>query len=247
MIKRLIVLMLMPLLLGSCNFFLSQDFPLYYDVFGYGTVTAGKLYVNSGTNILTVTEDKTDGKWTECEQVFIRCDLLSTNDNETSFDARLKSYVPVKVTGIIDLDDADPETIGNDGVLFYQDWGYDNKAKAMDLALQYSAKKESETSHDISLVFDRARSKTDSLFFQLRHNGHGEVLENTSIGTQEIEIRTEYYSFGIDSAIPDEVGEKTVITIEYDWYESMDEGIMTRQTEHRKISGIFYLNGKTQN
>ena len=251
--KSLVILFLMPLLLGSCGL-LDGDFPLYYDMYGVGIVREdGMIYSNSGSTALTVAEDNTDGKWTECKKIFYRCDLLTDKKAESDvvvynqfFGIRLKSYIPVTIKASVDLADTTPEEIGSDGIMFYQDWGYDPSSRTLDMAVNYSAKKESATAHDINLVFDRARSSKDSLFFHLRHNGHGEVYENEDMGVQDVEIRTSYYSFDISQAIPQNPGEKTAVAIEWDWYKSEDGAILTRQTEPSMVLGNLYFQASTQ-
>ncbi len=211
----------------------------YYDVVGYCDVGQdGMLTFNSGTMSFFVEEDKTDGKWKQEDIILIRCDVYSQTREDGVSRIRLTDYEKVFSQGTVVLSDADPEALGGDGVCLYIDYGYEKAYKRLDFAVCYSQKYNSVSPHDINLVYDDVRSSaSDTLFFYLRHNGHGDVLENEEISINDFELTSKCFAFDISTAIPESVSGERKVCLEWDWYVANGLGGVYRTKEHHEVKG----------
>ena len=109
------------------------------------------------------------------------------------------------------------DTLGIDGVNVVQAWvsgGYLNSF------LNVAMKKNSDTVHDINLLFDDFKSNADTLYLKMRHNAHGESPENPEESFNNLVFAGVYASFPLNNILPTG-GKYPIVHLEWDWY--MDE------------------------
>lgn len=239
--RHLLAIALTLMAACSCEFLNPGNYPIYTNVYGYVQVMGNTLYYESGTGVLEVTEDDTDGKWHFSDRIFICCDMLEVNEAGTGYKIHLKNYTPVTVKGVVLQQDADEDALGSDAITYYEDWGYDRLLKTLDFSVVYAVKADSGQAHDVNLVFDGTRSTTDSLFFRLRHNGHGETYENEALTLNDIKTKAEFFSFDISTVMPGVPGDKTVVTVEGSWYKSTDGQIISREKDPSEYVATYNL------
>ena len=237
--KFFLILSAAVLCLTACFKPEGEDF-LYYDLYGFGDVEASVISIRSEGLVFNVTEDKTDGNWKKLSRIFLRCDVLRDNGGKR-YDIRLKAYEPVLQQGILVKSQSDETVYGMDAACFYQDWGSDSEAFTLNAACHFTRKKNSATPHSLSLVFDDVRSHTDTLFFELHHQGSGESYENLEIEASDFQVETQFLTFDLSSAIPAGAHGSIVVSFEWDWFPTAELESLLREPTHYQTFGTLKL------
>lgn len=215
------------MLAASCN----KDNTVAYGYEGIGTVAGSSIILDNGVQF-NVTSLQTDDGYKACERVYFYCDILK----ETStgyFNIRLLKWTKVlRKQAVTYSSVSDWDEIGDDAVALGQGW---MSGEYLNMAVLFSAKTGSETSHYLNLVYDDVNSGTDTLRFQLRHNGKGESFP--SIAYEDMTIVKAFASFPIRNYIPAELNE-IPIKVTWNWYKTAD-GRYIAQTEEQSIKGIL--------
>ena len=225
--RLIIILAIIAAAFSSC----LKDNVIMYGEQTFCDVKDGRLYTDTG-NIYTVVNNSTGEVWDTLSRAFIYCDVLNkTKDaaTENEYDIDLKAFARVlpKVPAL--KSGADDAVVGTDPVLFVQGWvsGVDKLNLNVRFAISY--KKESKTMHLLSVLFDDDKSNADTLVFELRHNGNGEVFGGENIQDDETAFTDGYLSFKLDDYLPDNQ-ESIVIRINSMWYKQY-AGYYAKETE----------------
>ena len=237
--KIILSLIAAALCLTACSFPEGEDY-LYYDLYGFADVEASVLAIRPEGMVFNVTEDKTDGSWKQESRIFLQCDVLRTNGDKR-YDIRLKAYKPVLEQGILVKSLSDESVYGTDAACFYQDWGSDPGAYTFNAACQLTRKKDSATPHTLSLVFDDQRSHSDTLFFELHHQGSGESYENLEMAASDFQVETQFLTFDLSSAIPADAHGSIVVSFEWDWFPTGELQSLLREPTHYQTFGTLKL------
>ncbi|MBR1575297.1 MAG: hypothetical protein IJ654_02490 [Bacteroidales bacterium] len=219
----------------------SEPEYLYTNLYAFGIVEGGQIRIEPDGITFAVVEDKSDQHWMAHHRIFLCCDVLRMTD-ETSYEVRLNSYETVNSKPVLVKSETDESVYGTDAVSFDQDWGLDSRQRTLNMALRFTALKNSETTHTIDLVYDDQRSHRDTMFFALHHQGHGESYENTDHEATDFEIRPAYMTFSLSNApVPEGAGSSIVICIEWDWFVPNGLQFLSRETRREKVCGTLYL------
>lgn len=238
-IRHFISLLAGLLLLTSCFKITEQEY-IYTNFYAFGTVYGQVLHIEPGGLDFVVTEDKTDGKWSAEPRIFFCCDVLQQVETGR-YSIRIKDYDSVISRAALVKGATDESVYGSDAVSFYQDWGLDSKNRIINILALTTSLKNSDKVHTVNLVFDDARSHTDTLFYELRHQGFGESYENTGYEATDFQLDYNYLTFDLSGTIPSGAGESIVISIEWDWFPANDLSYMEREPEHQQACGILNL------
>ena len=185
-------------------------------------------------------EDKTDGAWRKEKRIFLQCDILRETAANT-YDIRLIQTRPVIEKDVLVKSQSSLDVYGSDAVSFDQDWGLDSELRTINMACRYTSLQKSTTPHTLNLVFDDARSTTDTLFFELRHQGSGESYENTDYETTDFQVNGQYLTFDFSGAIPAGAKGSIIISVEWDWLNSNSYDMLERERQHYQTCGTLKL------
>ena len=174
-----------------------------------------RLQTDSG-NIYNIVENDSGSLIPDTlKRIMVSCDVLSAVSGKSNeydirvIDFRGALYKEPVIASSIPLD-----TLGIDGINVIQAWvsgGYFNSF------LNITMKRNSETAHDINLLFDDFKSNADTLYFKMRHNAHGESLDNPEENLNDLVFAGVYASFPLNNILP--VGGKyPIVHLEWDWY-----------------------------
>ena len=200
------------LLLVSC---LNKGEYLYTDTGMCTRIGADRLQTDSGA-IYNIVENSSGSNFSETsKRVMISCDVQSAVPGTTNeYNIRLIDFREALVDNPFTTSAVAIDTLGNDGVNVVQAWvsgGYLNSS------LNITVKSYSDTDHDVRVLFDDVRSNSDTLYFQMRHNAHGESPENPDMSFNQLSLAGLYASFPINGILP--VGGKyPIVHLEWDWY-----------------------------
>ena len=200
------------LLLVSC---LNKGEYLYTDTGMCTRIGADRLQTDSGA-IYNIVENSSGSNFSETsKRVMISCDVQSAVPGTTNeYNIRLIDFREALVDNPFTASAVAIDTLGNDGVNVVQAWvsgGYLNSY------LNITVKSYSDTPHDIRVLYDDVRSNSDTLYFQMRHNAHGESPENPDMSFNQLSLAGLYASFPINGILP--VGGKyPIVHLEWDWY-----------------------------
>lgn len=242
--RRILAILAAAFCLTAC-FEDSGDDPLYTNFYGFADVsgldlTGARISIRSEGIFFNVAEDKTDGAWRKEKRIFLQCDVLrQTADN--TYDICLKQTRPVIEKDVIFKSQSSEDVYGNDAVSFDQDWGMDVQTRTINMACRYTALQKSTTPHTLNLVFDDSRSTTDTLFFELRHQGAGESYENTDYETTDFQVNGQYLTFDFSGTIPAGAKGSIVISVEWDWLNSNSYEMLERERKHYQSFGTLKL------
>ena len=149
------------------------------------------------------------------KRVMILCDVLrQTGTSTDEYDVHLLNFAHVLTKQPVLKSTADEEVIGSDGITPAQLWtggGYLNGA------IQFTSVINSKVSLTVNLVFDDTRSNSDTLYFSLHHNAHGESLEHEEIPQSMLTLSSDYVSFPVAGYIP-EGKDEIVLHLDWNWY-----------------------------
>ena len=208
-------------LLASC--FPESDY-MYNDTGMFTLAGPTKLVADTG-DIYYITENNAGAVIPDTlKRVMASCDVLeAVSGKQNEYNVRLNDFSGAICKAPVPLHAADAANVGTDGININQAWisgGYLNLY--VSYALYQGATKDK---HVINLVHDNIRSNSDTLYFEMHHNAHGDSPENTDISLYDFIFGGRYASFPISDILG--TG-KPVIHIEWDWYIG-DEYSYTRE------------------
>ena len=207
---------LAALLLVSC---LNKGEYLYSDTGMCTKIGADRLRTDGGA-IYNIVENSSGSNFSQTsKRIMISCDVQSAVPGTTNeYNIRLIDFREALVDEPVTASAMTADTLGNDGINVVQAWvsgGYLNSY------LNVTMKNYSDTSHDIKVLFDDVRSNSDTLFFKMRHNAHGESPENPEMSFNQLTLAGVYASFPLAGILP-VGGNYPTVHLEWDWY--TDEG-----------------------
>lgn len=179
-----------------------------------------RLQTDNG-NIYNIVENDSGSMIADTlKRVMISCDVLSAVSGKSNeYDIRIIDFRGALCEEPVVASSIPLDTLGVDGVNVVQAWvsgGYLNSF------LNVTLKRNSETVHDINLLFDDFKSNADTLYFKMRHNAHGESPENPEESLNNLVFAGVYASFPLNNILP--IGGKyPIVHLEWDWY--LDESI----------------------
>ena len=225
-ITLIAVITISATMMTSC---LDESDALYSET-TMGNIESGKFVTDAGLTY-TFTHQNCDGRIDTLKRAIVACDVLEKT-SETTYNACLNSFAPVMVRAPRRMSAYSDEVLGTDAINLAQGWfsgGYLN-------AFYYiSAFSGSSTVHTIDLAFNDVRSsKSDTLFFELRHNGYGEVFDNVLYGDAWV-IASGYASFPIDQLIPS--GKSSApVSISWSWYRQTGDAYITEREPKTEVT-----------
>lgn len=149
------------------------------------------------------------------KRVMILCDVLrQTGASTDEYDVHLLNFAHVLTKHPVLKSTADEEVIGSDGITPAQLW---TGGEYLNGAIQFTSVINSKVSHTVNLVFDDTRSNSDTLYFSLHHNAHGESLEHEDIPESMLTVASDYVSFPVTEYIP-EGKDEIVLHLDWSWY-----------------------------
>lgn len=200
------------LLLVSC---LPERDVLYSETGMCTTLGRNRLQTDSG-NIYNIVENDSGSAISDTtKRVMISCDVISAvSEQSKEYNIRLIDFREALCEEPVLASSIDVDTLGQDGVNVIQAWvsgGYLNSF------LNVAIMRNSDTVHDINLMYDDISSNADTLYFKMRHNAHGESPENPELSPSSLVFAGVYASFPVSGILP--VGGKyPVVHLEWDWY-----------------------------
>ena len=212
----------------------SEEKYQYFNLYAFCEVADGAtLRLGITGDTFTVVEDQTDSKWMHQDIVFIFYDILDRKASD-QYDIRIKTYQPVTSRPALAMETGGEAVYGSDAVSFYQDWGFDPAHHSFDMACLYTSLKDSETEHQINLVVDYERSSSDTLYLELRHQGHGESFENEAYAAKDFQVNTAFLHFNLShdfaalGLTSGTAGKEMVFCLKWYWFPS-ENGVLIRE------------------
>ena len=130
-----------------------------------------------GNIIYNIVENDTDSKFVDCRRLIINCDL-KTAVIDGKQDIKLNAYSEIKVKDCVSSEDGNVAGFGRDSVYIEPNgriWTANGENQYMTLYVDVPKIKDSETVHDLELVFDKT-SDANEVRFILYHDAHGDVI-----------------------------------------------------------------------
>ena len=211
-VSRVFLTAVTAILLISC---LPDRDVLFTDSGMCTTLGRDKLQTDSG-NIYNIVENDSGSLIPDTlKRIMISCDVLSTVSGKSNeYNIRIIDFRGALCEEPVIASSIPLDTLGTDGVNVVQAWvsgGYLNSF------LNVAMKKNSDTVHDINLLFDDFKSNADTLYLKMRHNAHGESPENPEESFNNLVFAGVYASFPLDNIMP--IGGKyPIVHLEWDWY-----------------------------
>lgn len=211
--KRILMSSVILIIAASLSFVLSScsDDEKYVYVYSprtasvsMGVARDGNIVTDKG-NTLVVDESSVGHDLTDGERVFVNCNILDRED-ENTYLVRINKYYQLLTKDIIQASETDDEELGDDPVQVKDAWfggGYLN----MRLGLEYNPS--SNTSHLVNVVYDDVKSTADTIFLTLRHNAFADTV-HTRVGTATASFNMEDIMDGKDS--------KVYVRLKWQWY-----------------------------
>ena len=151
-----------------------------YNVSGFvyfAEVIDGTHLRADGNVIYNIVEDATDSKFVDCRRLIINCDL-KTAVVDGKQDIKLNAYSEIKVKDCVSSEDGSVAGFGRDSVYIEPNgriWTANGENQYMTLYVDVPKIKDSETVHDLELVFDKT-SDANEVRFILYHDAHGDII-----------------------------------------------------------------------
>lgn len=212
LVSKVIFIAFTAVLLISC---LPDRDVLFTDSGMCTTLGRDRLQTDSG-NIYNVVENDSGSLIPDTlKRIMVSCDVLSAVSGKSNeYNIRIIDFRGALCEEPVIASSIPLDTLGIDGVNVVQAWvsgGYLNSF------LNITMKRNSDTTHDVNLLFDDFRSNADTLYFKMRHNAHGESLENPEMSLNDLAFAGLYASFPLNNILP--VGGKyPIVHLEWDWY-----------------------------
>lgn len=191
-----------------------------------GDLRGGQFITDAGLTY-TFTEQACEGRIDTLSRIIAVCDVLEKT-SETTYNARLRDFAPVAVQSPKLKSMSSDEELGTDAINLAQGWF---SSDYLNVFYNISMVPNSQTSHTIDLAFDDVRSNSDTLYFELRHNGFGEVYDNPEY-TGKTSLASGYISFPISQFVTGSKNMPVVLT--WDWYVQSGESLLTEKEHHRE-------------
>ena len=131
-----------------------------------------------GNTTYNIVENATDADFAKCGRLIINCDLLTAADADGKQDIKLNAYSEVKVKDCVPSESAAVAGFGRDSVYIAENgriWTANGENQYMTLFVSVPKIKDSETVHDLELVFDKT-SDANEIRFILYHDANGDVI-----------------------------------------------------------------------
>lgn len=178
------------------------------------TASDGKLISDGGETFIINSgagnRDLSSGRF------FVVCDLISNRGGNT-YDVNVLGLTSALVKDIRDGASAlEQEILVSDPINVESIWmsgGYVNMETLLFCIV------DSDTKHLLNLVLDTGRSNADTLFFDIRHNAHGERPDNPSFSAREFAGGLAYACFPL-SSLPSPIEKKTVFKFRFPGYDN---------------------------
>lgn len=173
---------------------------------------------------LNVIENLGDPLTADMKRIIVDCDVMrpETEDQEV-YDIRIRSYAPFEIKDAVFRSSSDDAALGDDCITVDAAWlggGYINALTTI------TELKNSETVHEVNLMFDDTRSGQDTLYFKFRHNAFGESYDNPELSDSKLITSGLYFSFPFEELLPS--GCKSIIIhLENDCFVTINN-ILTR-------------------
>ena len=212
LVSKVIFIAFTAVLLISC---LPDRDVLFTDSGMCTTLGRDRLQTDSG-NIYNIVENDSGSLIPDTlKRIMVSCDVLSAvSCKSNEYDIRIIDFRGALCEEPVIASSIPLDTLGIDGVNVVQAWvsgGYLNSF------LNITMMRNSDTAHDVNLLFDDFRSNADTLYFKMRHNAHGESLENPEMSLNDLAFAGLYASFPLNNILP--VGGKyPIVHLEWDWY-----------------------------
>lgn len=199
------------LCMSSCN---TDSTILYSDLCMVNVESPSKLITDAGLTY-NIVESSVSAIPDTVKRVMILCDVLEQSGASTEeYNIRLLNFAHVLTKQPVMKSTVDEEVIGSDGITPAQLW---LGGEYLNGAIQFTSVINSKVSHTVNLVFDDTRSNSDTLYFSLHHNAHGESLENDEIPQSTLTVSSDYVSFPVTEYIP-EGKDGIVLHLDWSWY-----------------------------
>lgn len=222
----------------GCN----KESALYYGMMTMGQVSGNGNIVTDGGLTYVITENNSEGDYTSLGRIMILCDVLEQLEGENTFSIRLQDYSSVVISTTVKKSEilGDEESLGTDAINMKSGWfsgGYLNVYATMTMI------QDSQTAHNIRLMFNDTVDNSDTLHFYLKHNGHGETFETAEDKSKIVEAGG-YLSFPVSGLIPSDV-KGINVRIDWDWYKTVN-GQYSTETEHHYQTGYYQAEEKSE-
>lgn len=194
-----------------------------------GNLRGGQFLTDAGLTYI-FKEQACDGHIDTLSRIIAVCDVLEKT-SETTYNARLRDFAPVAVRSPKLTSQSSDEELGTDAINLVQGWF---SSDYLNVLYNIPMVPSSQTYHTIDLAFDDVRSSTDTLYFELRHNGFGEVYDNPEY-TGKTALASGYISFPISQYVPGGKSEIPVV-LTWDWYVQSGESLLTEKEHHRETA-----------
>lgn len=198
----------------------------------------GSSILSDGGMTFNVTASECGDNWKLMDRGYFEF-KLGKKINEKTYEATVIYATDVHLKEPVDSDDPEIEKYGKDAVGFADCYisgtGRNIYLNFYEVFFTVSG---SNMKHDINFMFNKEKSsKSDTLFFELKHNGHGETFDNPDVPQEKLVLSTEYTSLNLEEYIK-AGATKAIFAIEYDWHK-YDDFMQTylRETEHVIKSG----------
>lgn len=131
-----------------------------------------------GNIIYNIVENAADADFAKCRRLIINCDLLTAVDADGRQDIKLNAYNEVEVKECVSSENEAVAGFGRDSVYLAENgriWTANGENQYMTLFVSVPKIKDSETVHDLELVFDNT-SNSQEVRFVLYHDANGDVI-----------------------------------------------------------------------
>ena len=212
LVSKVIFIAFTAVLLISC----LPDRDVLFTDSGMCTTLGRDRHQTDSGNIYNIVENDSGSLIPDTlKRIMVSCDVLSAGSGKSNeYNIRIIDFRGALCEEPVIASSIPLDTLGIDGVNVVQAWvsgGYLNSF------LNITMKRNSDTAHDVNLLFDDFRSNADTLYFKMRHNAHGESLENPEMSLNDLAFAGLYASFPLNNILP--VGGKyPIVHLEWDWY-----------------------------
>jgi hypothetical protein len=216
---------------SSCN----KNDDILYSISTMGNVVNGQ-FVCDGGDIYNIVKTDCAIKLDTMTRFLGYFDVMNkTEGKDDQYDVKLTGYAQPLLKDPILKSTAIDSEIGNDPINLCQGWlsgGY------MNMLFGLTLKAGSETSHLINLEMDDTKSNRDTLYFNLKHNGYGEVYGSSTTATSQILYTEGYASFPISRYLPS--GQTRIyVTITWYWYLNDGNAITSKEVEKHSDTALM--------
>lgn len=211
--------------LASC--FPNEDY-LFSDVSMCTVLGRNKVQTDGGDIYYVVKNSAGSDISDTLKRVMISCDVMSAVEGkQNEYNVHLIQLAGAFVKSPLRASTLDEDAAGHDGINIDQAWvsgGY------LNLHVQVAMLYPSAADHALNIVYDDVKSNTDTLYFEMRHNAHGESPENPNHNPASFTFAGAYASFPLTGILPS--GKSPVFHIEWEWYDGDEYSITTTKTRH---------------